>query len=95
MLRLWKRILADSLSVRASETLVKEFVFETSIIKPKLKPPNRKKIKQDNHLENDLIEIFGTKVKLKRLKKGGTIEISYFSSDDLTRILGLLESIKK
>ena len=95
MLRLWKRILADSLSVRASETLVKEFVFETSIIKPKLKPPNRQKIKEDNHLENDLIEIFGTKVKLKKLKRGGTIEISFFSSDDLNRILGLLESINK
>ena len=95
MLRLWKRILADSLSVRASETLVKEFVFETSIIKPKLKPPNRQKIKEDNHLENDLIEIFGTKVKLKKLKRGGTIEISFFSSDDLNRILDLLESIKK
>ena len=36
MLRLWKKVLADSLSVRASETLVKEFVFETSIIKPKM-----------------------------------------------------------
>ena len=95
MLRLWKRILADSLSVRASETLVKEFVFETSTTKHKLKPPNRQKIKKDNHLENDLIEIFGTKVRLKKLKKGGTIEISYFSSDDLTRILDLLESIKK
>ena len=95
MLRLWKRILADSLSVRASETLVKEFVFETSTTKHKLKPPNRKKIKKDYHLENDLIEIFGTKVRLKKLKKGGTIEISYFSSDDLTRILDLLESIKK
>ena len=95
MLRLWKRILADSLSVRASETLVKEFVFETSTTKHKLKPPNRKKIKKDNYLENDLIEIFGTKVRLKKLKKGGTIEISYFSSDDLTRILDLLESIKK
>ena len=95
MLKLWKRILSESLSVRASEMLVKEFIFETSIIKSKLKPPNRQKIKHDNHLENDLIEIFGTKVKLKKLKKGGTIEISYFSSDDLTRILGLLESIKK
>ena len=95
MLRLWKRILAESLSVRASEKLVKEFVFETSTIKPKLKPLNRQKIKKNNHLENDLIEIFGTKVRLKKLKKGGTIEISYFSSDDLTRILDLLESIKK
>ena len=95
MLRLWKRILADSLSVRASETLVKEFVFETSTTKHKLKPPNRKKIKRDNHLENDLIEIFGTKVRLKKLKKGGTIEISYFSSDDLTRILDLFEPLRK
>ena len=64
MLKLWKRVLVDSLSVRASETLVKEFVFETSIIKPKLKPAKRQKTKQDNHLENDLIELFGTKVKL-------------------------------
>ena len=95
MLKLWKRVLADSLSVRASEMLVKEFIFDTSIIKPQMKPFSRQKIKKDNHLENDLIEIFGTKVRLKKLKKGGTIEISYFSSDDLTRILDLLETIKK
>ena len=95
MLRLWKKVLADSLSVRASETLVKEFIFGTSIIKSKLKSPIRHNVKEANHLENDLIEIFGTKVKLKKLKKGGIIEISYFSSDDLTRILNLFETIKE
>ena len=95
MLKLWRRVLAESLSVRASETLVKEFIFDTSIIKPKLKPPIRKKNKEDSHLENDLIEIFGTKVKLKKLKKGGTIEISYFSNNDLSRILDLFEPLRK
>ena len=95
MLRLWKKVLADSLSVRASETLVKEFVFGTSIIKSKIKSPIRQKVKEANHLENNLIEIFGTKVKLKKLKKGGIIEISYFSSDDLTRILNLFETMKE
>ena len=95
MLRLWKKVLADSLSVRASETLVKEFIFGTSIIKSKLKSPIGQKVKETNHLENNLIEIFGTKVKLKKLKKGGIIEISYFSSDDLTRILDIFETIRK
>mgnify|MGYP001177167220 CR=1 FL=1 len=95
MLKLWKRVLADSLSVRASETLVKEFIFETSITKPKLKPSARQKVRKDNYLESNLIEIFGTKVKLKEFNKGGKIEISYFSSDDLNRILDLIESIRK
>ena len=37
-------------------------------------------------IENKLIEILGTKVKLKSSKKGGKIEISYFSIDDLDRM---------
>ena len=44
-------------------------------------------------VENQLIEKLGTKVKLKPGKKGGTIEISYFSNDDLDRILDLFESL--
>ena len=38
MLKLWERVLADSLSVRASEALVKEFIFETSKRSLFLKP---------------------------------------------------------
>ena len=48
---------------------------------------------QVQELENRLIEVFGTKVKLKPSKKGGAIEISYFSDDDLERILDLINSI--
>ena len=93
MLKLWRRVLAESLSVRASELLVKEFIFETS--KTKSKSSTRQKVRKENHLESNLIEIFGTKVKLKEFKKGGTIEISYFSNDDLNRILDLIDSIGK
>ena len=42
--------------------------------------------------ENRLIEILGTKVKLKPSKSGGKIEISYFSVDDLDRIVDLISS---
>ena len=44
-------------------------------------------------IEDKLIEIFGTKVKLKPSQVGGSIEIVYFSDDDLDRILDLLQSI--
>ena len=44
-------------------------------------------------IEDTLVEIFGTKVKLKPSQVGGSIEIVYFSDDDLERILDLLQSI--
>jgi ParB family chromosome partitioning protein len=44
-------------------------------------------------IENQLIEIFGTKVKLKPAQIGGSIEIVYFSDDDLERIIDLLQSL--
>ncbi|GIT32278.1 MAG: hypothetical protein Ct9H300mP2_3570 [Candidatus Neomarinimicrobiota bacterium] len=36
-------------------------------------------------IENQLIELLGTKVKLKPGQVGGAIEILYFSDDDLER----------
>ena len=44
-------------------------------------------------IENELVEILGTKVKLKPATIGGSIEIIYFSDDDLERIIDLLQSI--
>jgi len=81
--------LNKDLSVRAAETWVKAFN----------QPPEKKKIKvtpvshQVAALENQLIEVLGTKVKLKPGEKGGSIEISYFSDDDLERIIDLINSI--
>jgi len=89
MNKIWKAILKKDLSVRGAEALVKAST----------KQPKKKKIifskksHQIQALENQLIEVLGTKVILKPGKKGGAIEISYFSDDDLERILDLINSI--
>ena len=87
MKSLWKKIIRESLSVRKAEELVRperRKKKEKSLIVPKA--PIRA-------IENDLVEIFGTKVKLKPSQIGGSIEITYFSDDDLERIIDLLQSI--
>ena len=60
--------------------------------KVKVKPKNRLVLQ----LEDELISIFGTKVQLNHKgKKGGVIQVNYFSDDDLERILDLIRSIEK
>ena len=87
MRRLWKKIIKESLSVRKAEALVR----------PKRKKEKEKKLLVPKApiraIENELVEIFGTKVKLKPAQIGGFIEITYFSDDDLERIIDLLQSI--
>ena len=91
MHKIWKAILKQDLSVRGAEALVKATT----------EPPKKKKIiftkksPQVQALENQLIEVLGTKVELKPRKKGGAIEIFYFSDDDLERILDLINSISR
>ena len=90
MIKLWEKILKQDLSVRSAEALVKN---------SKEKKKNNKKIKiqAKSHdiisIENKLIEVLGTKVKIKAVKNGGNIEISYFSGEDFERIVDLLSSI--
>ena len=83
----WKKIINDSLSVRAAEAFVKPLGKVKKIRRVNVKKGSTKGI------EDKLIEIFGTKVKLKPSQVGGSIEIVYFSDDDLERILDLLQSI--
>ena len=87
MRRLWEKIKKESLSVRKVEELVR----------PKTRKTKRKSLVvpkgQIKAIENELVEILGTKVKLKPARIGGSIEIIYFSEDDLERIIDLLQSI--
>tara|TARA_B100001559_G_C16390386_1_gene570909 strand:- start:179 stop:1036 length:858 start_codon:yes stop_codon:yes gene_type:complete len=83
----WKKIISESLSVRAAEAFVRPRGKLKKIRKVKL---NRGPVKE---IEDQLVEIFGTKVKLKPSQIGGSIEIVYFSDDDLERILDLLQSL--
>ena len=84
---LWEKIKKEALSVRKAEELVRptgKSKKEKKVLVPKA--PIRA-------IENQLVEIFGTKVKLKPAQIGGSIEIIYFSDDDLERIIDLLQSI--
>ena len=83
----WKKIINESLSVRAAEALVRPLSKVKKIRKVGVKKGSTEGI------EDKLIEIFGTKVKLKPSQVGESIEIVYFSDDDLDRILDLLQSI--
>ena len=88
MIKVWEAIIKKNLSVRDAEILVKE---------KKVKPTGKIVILKNKdprliQVENELIEILGTKVKLKSSKKGGEIEISYYSTDDLDRILDIISN---
>ena len=89
MIRLWNTIIEKDLSVRAAESLIKK----TSQVQKKKKVSIKAKSAHISAIENELIEILGTKVRLRPSKEGGSIEISYFSDDDLERIIDLLNKI--
>ena len=92
MMMLWQNIIKNNLSVRIAETLAKEEQKET---KAKLKPSTSIPIHDPaiQSLEHDLIKLFGTKVKIRKTKKGGVIEVSYFSDEDFERIFALIKTI--
>ena len=87
MIKAWKKIIESNLSVRNSETLFK------SAVQPLKRKKKKIYVQQVKSVEDKLIEILGTKVKLKAGKNKGSIEISYYSDDDLERIIELIESI--
>ena len=88
MIKVWETIIEKNLSVRDAEIMVKSKDSNQSKKKMILK----KKDPQVVPIENKLIEILGTKVKLRYSKTGGKIEISYFSIDDLDRIIDIISS---
>ncbi|HZO85087.1 MAG TPA: ParB/RepB/Spo0J family partition protein [Verrucomicrobiae bacterium] len=89
-----QRILKDSLSVRATEDLVAKMQPKQPITIPdaaagvkKSAPPTDAHV-QD--LENRLRERLGTKVQLKYKHGKGTLDIRFFSDEELERLLAIL-----
>ena len=87
------KVFDEKLSVRETEKLVKKILEE----KPE-KQPNKREEEQNNiiyrEIEEKLKSIIGSKVKINR-KAGnkGRIEIEYYSSEELERIVELIHQI--
>lgn len=84
------KVIKEELNVRALESLIQK--LNQNVPRETLK---KEKIKLDPILkdkENYLKQRFGTSVQIKPSKKGkGKIEIEFYSGEDLTRVLELLE----
>ena len=90
MNRLFDLIVSKNLSVRAAEAIAKgKSTKKVSVTSKKI----RKSSSPLKMIEDELITILGTKVEIHHSKKGGDIEIHFFSDDDFDRILDLLRSI--
>src|SRR5687767_10169597 len=89
-LYIFKRTLAEELSVRKVEDLVRSLAMEKSASKPQpsTTSPATKEISQ---LQSKLSSHFGTRVVVKSDGKKGDIRIPFLSVEDLNRILDILK----
>jgi len=88
-IRLAETAIKEGLSVRQLEKLAKEDKVKTV---PKSRP--RVKNADVKRVEEDLKLALGTKVNLNQKGKKGTIEIEYYSKEELERLIEILKNIK-
>lgn len=84
----WRNVISKHLSVRQTEDLVNR------IKKANKGRKKRKSTAEDiyySDVADDLSRFFGTKVQIKRTGKKGKVEIEFYSSEDLDRLLHLLD----
>ena len=80
-----------AMSVRVLEKMIADASEEREKKKRKTTEKNPEVIA----IENELKEVFGTKVKLPKSADKGKIEISFYSRDELERLVEMLKSLKK
>ena len=84
-MRLCTKVIKNDLSVRDTERYAK-----------KIGSPTKKKLGEKDpnlvSLEEQLRDLLGTKVKIIKAKKGGKIEIEFYSDKDLERVISFLKS---
>jgi len=84
----WREVVSKKLSVRQTETLIKRLKKQKQ--RPAPAPADSEKF-YFTGLEEDLARHFGTRVRIKRRQQKGSVEIEFYSNDDLDRLLGLLK----
>ena len=87
---LWQKVMKQGLSVRKLEKLVKEHTE----VKPNKPIKVKKKSVYISKIEDDLRDKLGTKVSIRSKKEGGSIEIEFYSPEDLNRLLEIFNSLE-
>ena len=85
---IWEMLIKEGLSVREAEKLA-----AGSPGAKKRKPASKRKNPDVARVEEDLKDIFGTKVSINAAGKKGKIEIEYYSGDELNRLIELLKTL--
>jgi ParB family chromosome partitioning protein len=89
MRQIAERVVAEQLSVRATEALLKRLQTKPRIVPGPEKEPNLL------ILEDELSKLLNTRVSIEWKRNRGTITIHYFSLEDFTRIHEILKRGKK
>jgi ParB family transcriptional regulator, chromosome partitioning protein len=89
-LEAWQQIVKKKLSVRNVESLVKQLKNKSD--KQDIAVEHEKSIYIVD-LEEKLQQKLGTKVRIQAGKKGGKIEIEYYSDEELERLIELLNDV--
>lgn len=87
-LKAMEEVIKKEMSVRETERFVKQLTTQKTKKKKKLPDAEYQAI------EERFREVFGTRVRIMNNKKNGKILIEYYSSDELDRIISLVESIR-
>lgn len=85
-----ERILEEGISVREVEKLA----AKTKTGRKSKTTEKKKKSPDTISVENDLKEIYGTKVSIRQSGRKGIIELEYYSREELNRLIDMLKSVK-
>lgn len=89
---IWRKTVKESLSVRSVESLVRKAEQKGKAgTEPKV---SARKSVHITKKESRLREKLGTQVKIRTRKGGGSIEVAFYSAEDLERLMDILDGIK-
>lgn len=88
-----QKVIDESLSVRALEAIVSREVILEEPKKPRV--GKRIETSQFPEIEERLRNTLGTKVTIRRSKKGGAVELHFFSDSELDRLIDILSTSKE
>ncbi len=91
--RIWRKTVKEQLSVRKVEQLVRKCNQPTDEA-AEVRPKRTRKMLYISRFEEALREKLGTQVKIRTRKEGGSIEIVYYSLEDLERLMEIFDQIK-